>query len=471
MKLARILIIDDEIDICRMLSDLVKNRGHDVTCANTLKDGLKAAQSSPFDLAFLDVKMPDGSGLDILSKIRETPSNPEVIIMTGYGDPDGAELAIKNGAWDYVQKPTSTKEITLSLQKILQYRREIKDRKPPQVLDVEEIVGSGPLMKACLQRLAQAAKSDTTVLITGETGTGKELFARAIHRNSLRAAKSFVVVDCTTLTETLIESILFGHEKGAFTGAGKFYSGLIKQADGGTLFLDEVGELPPSLQKSFLRVLQERSFRPLGGSKEIQSDFRLVSATNRDLDAMTKAGHFRQDLMFRLKSFLIELPPLRKRRDDIKEIVIHYLRKFSDRNQSGVKGFSTEFLESLTRYEWPGNVRELVNTMERVFVSANNDQTLFPRHLPTHIRVKLARASVVNNSEETRTAKSDERSLFQLLSFRDFRRQSIAEMERKYLQDLISITSGSIEECCRISGLRRSRLYGLLKDHQISRRT
>ena len=471
MKIARILIIDDELDICRMLTALVKDLGHDAIFATTLKDGLKAAQSGPFDLVFLDVRMPDGSGLDILSEIRETPSNPEVIIMTGYGDPDGAELSIKNGAWDYIQKPTSPIKISLSLQKVLQYRKERADAKPPQVLDFGEIIGSSPPIKACLQRLAQAAESDTTVLITGETGTGKELFARAIHKNSPRAGKSFVVVDCTTLTETLIENILFGHEKGAFTGAGKYYSGLIKQADGGTLFLDEVGELSPSLQKSFLRVLQERSFRPLGGSKEIQSDFRLVSATNRDLDAMTKAGRFRDDLLFRLKSLLIELPPLRQRRDDIKEIVIHYLKRFSDRNQSGIKGFSTEFLESLTRYHWPGNVRELVNTLERVFVSANNDQTLFPRHLPTHIRVTLARASVVNMSEDKGTVKSDVITLSPLPSFRKFRRQSIAEMERQYLQDLISLSNGTIEECCRISGLRRSRLYGLLKDHQISRKT
>ncbi|MBU0767593.1 MAG: sigma-54 dependent transcriptional regulator [Proteobacteria bacterium] len=469
--MARILIIDDEIEICRMLTALVKDLGHDATCANTVKDGLKAAQASPFDLVFLDVMMPDGSGLDILPKIKETPSDPEVIIMTGYGNPDGAELAIKNGAWDYVQKPPSIKELTLSLQRALQYREEIKDTPSPKVLDIDEIVGRSPRMKTCLQRLAQAASSDTNALITGETGTGKELFARAIHKNSPRAAKSFVVVDCTTLTETLIESILFGHEKGAFTGAEKSYSGLIKQADGGTLFLDEVGELSPSLQKSFLRVLQERSFRPLGGSKVIQSDFRLVSATNRDLDAMTKAGRFRQDLMFRLKSLSIELPPLRKRHDDIREIVMHYLRKFSDRNQSGIKGFSTEFLESLTRYEWPGNVRELVNTMERVFVSANNDQTLFPRHLPTHIRIKLARASVVDMSQEKGTAKSDVNTLSPLPSFREFRQQSIVEMERQYLQDLISLANGTIEECCRISGLRRSRLYGLLKDHQISRNT
>jgi two-component system, NtrC family, response regulator len=469
MNIARILIIDDEIEICRMLTALVKNLGHDATCADTLQEGLKVAQSSPIDVTFLDVKMPDGSGLDILPKIRKTPSKPEVIIITGYGDPDGAELAIKNGAWDYVQKPTSIKRMTLPLLRALQYREEVKDTVPSQVIDIEEIVGRSPQMKTCLQRLAQAAGRDINVLISGETGTGKELFARAIHKNSSRAAKSFVVVDCTTLTDTLIENILFGHEKGAFTGARESYSGLIKQADGGTLFLDEVGELSPSLQKSFLRVLQERRFRPLGSSKEIESDFRLVSATNRDLDAMTKTGRFREDLLFRLKSLLIELPPLRKRREDIREIAMHYLRKFSDRHQSGIKGFSPEFLESLTSYEWPGNVRELINTMERVLVAANNDRTLFPRHLPTQIRVKLARASIIDMTGEEGKSYSDIDSLSPFPMFREFRRQSIAEMERRYLQDLLLISNGSIEECCRISGLGRSRLYGLMKDHRIKR--
>jgi two-component system, NtrC family, response regulator len=469
LETARILIIDDEIDICRMLSALVKDLGHDATCENSLKNGLKSAQSSPFDVAFLDVKMPDGNGLDILSKIKETPSNPEVIIMTGYGDPDGAELAIKNGAWDYVQKPASIDKMTLPLIRALQYREEIKDKTPTKILDIEEIVGRSAQMKTCLHRLAQAASSDINILITGETGTGKELFAREIHKNSSRAAKNFVVVDCTTLTDTLIENILFGHEKGAFTGALKSHSGLIKQADGGTLFLDEVGELSLPLQKSFLRVLQERRFRPLGGSKEIGSDFRLVAATNRDLDAMTTTGHFRKDLLFRLKSLLIELPPLRKRREDIREIVMYYLKKLSDRHQSGIKGFSPEFLESFTSYEWPGNIRELVNTMERVFVSAKNERILFPRHLPMHIRVDLARASIADITEDGRKPPGDINSLSQLPSLREYRRQSIAETERQYLQDLLSITNGSIEKCCRISGLGRSRLYGLMKDHRIKR--
>jgi two-component system, NtrC family, response regulator len=469
LETARILIIDDEIEICRVLSALVKDLGHVPTCENTLKNGLKSAQSSPFAVAFLDVKMPDGNGLDILSKIKETPSNPEVIIMTGYGDPDGAELAIKNGAWDYVQKPASINKMKLSLIRALQYREEIKDKTPAKILEIEEIIGRSPQMKTCLLRLAQAASSDINVLITGETGTGKELFAREIHKNSSRADKSFVVVDCTTLTDTLIENILFGHEKGAFTGALNSHPGLIKQADGGTLFLDEVGELSPFHQKSFLRVLQERSFRPLGGRKEVTSDFRLIAATNRDLDAMTKKGNFRKDLLYRLKFLTIKLPPLRKRRQDIGEIVMYYLKKLSDRHQSGIKGYAPEFLESFTSYEWPGNVRELVNTMERVFVSAKNERILFPRHLPTHIRVNLARASISDITEVKRKTPGDVNSLSQLPSLREYRRESIAEIERQYLIDLMSITNGSIEECCRISGLGRSRLYGLLKDYKIKR--
>jgi two-component system, NtrC family, response regulator len=470
LNFARILIIDDEVEICRMLSDLVKDLGHEAAYENTLKNGLKSAQSSPFDVAFLDVKMPDGNGLDIMSKIKETSSNPEVIIMTGYGDPDGAELAIKNGAWDYVQKPASIEKMALPLIRALQYREEIKNKTPTKIFDIEEIVGRSPQMVACLKRLAQAASSDINVLITGETGTGKELFAKAIHKNSSRSDKSFVVVDCTTLTDTLIENILFGHEKGAFTGAVKSHSGLIKQADGGTLFLDEVGELLPSLQKSFLRVIQERSFRPIGGNKEIGSNFRLVAATNRNLDAMTKTGHFRKDLLFRLKSLLIELPPLRKRREDIKEIVMYYLKKISDQHQSKIKGFSPEFLESFTSYEWPGNVRELVNTMERVFVSAKNERILFPRHLPMHIRVKLARASIANITDNNPGPKSNIKPLPQFPRLREFRRQSIAELEGQYLRDLLSMTNGSIEECCRISGLSRSRLYGLIKDRHIQRK-
>jgi two-component system NtrC family response regulator len=467
--MANILIIDDDNGVCSMLGSVVKELGHDATYASTLKKGMDAVSTKPFDVVFLDVNMPDGSGLKLLPKIREIPSSPEVIIITAYGDPDGAEIAIKNGAWDYIQKPSSIKKMTLPLIRALQYRKEKRSEKLPVLLKRDEILGSSPQIKACLHLLAQAACSEANILITGDTGTGKELFAQAIHKNSLRADKNFVVVDCAALPNTLVESMLFGHEKGAFTGAERSYKGLIKQADGGTLFLDEVGELPRSLQKAFLRVLQERRFRPVGGSAEIESDFRLVAATNQNLDSMAQTGRFRKDLLFRLKSLTITLPLLKHRHNDIKEIAMHHLRKLSERYRSGTKGFAPEFIEALDIYDWPGNVRELLNAMERAFVSAGNDPTLVCRHLPTSIRVKLARASITQPSALKGEKKGRIDKIDSLTSLREFRHQAFKELEKQYLQDLILLTNGDVQECCRISDLSRSRLYRLLKDHNMSR--
>lgn len=264
--MGNVLVIDDDKNVCTAISNAVERMGHKTVHALTLKEGLEKACSDSFDVVFLDVQMPDGNGLDILPPIRGTPSSPEVIIITGFADPDGAELAIKNGAWDYIEKPCSVQEMTLPFIRALEYREEKKAAKVPVALKREGIVGSSPKLGACLDLLPQMSNSVANVLITGETGTGKELFARAIHENSPRAGKNFVVVDCAALPDTLVESVLFGHQKGAFTGADKAQDGLVKQADRGTLFLDEVGELPLSIQKSFLRVLQERRFRPVGGA-------------------------------------------------------------------------------------------------------------------------------------------------------------------------------------------------------------
>lgn len=467
--MAHVLIIDDDEMLCDMLSTMVKQMGHDVTCALTLQDGLEEVSSGDFDVVFLDVRMPDGNGLNILPRIRETSSSPEVIIITGYGDPDGAELAIKNGAWDYIEKPSSIKAMTLPLVRALQYREEKKARKPPVALNREGIVGNSPQMRACIDLVAQAANSDANVLIIGETGTGKELFAWAIHNNSPRADGNFVVVDCAALPETLVESVLFGHERGAFTGADRAQDGLIKQADGGTLFLDEVGELPLSIQSAFLRVLQERRFRPIGGRQEIASDFRLVAATNRDLDKMVQDGQFRKELLFRLRSFTIELPPLREHPEDIKELALYYTAKICERYGTETKGFSPEFFEALDAYDWPGNVRELVNTVERAIASARHDPILFPKHLPTHIRINVARASVskeVSSEVNQRESAGPSRILPNL---RDFRDTIISEAEQQYLRDLMSLAGGKIREACKISGLSRPRLYALLKKYRISR--
>ena len=310
--MAKILIIDDDQMICKSLSRIFQDMGHEVLYALTLKQGVKEAKLGDFDIVFLDVKLPDGNGLKHLPVIREVPSLPEIIIITGHANPDSAELAIRNHAWDYIRKPASIDVVTLVLTRALQYREEKKAGKSAVTLKSikrEGIIGSSPGIINCLDLVARAAGSNANILISGETGTGKELFARAVHANSFRAEENFVAVDCTSLPKTLIENLLFGHAKGAFTGADKKEDGLVKHADGGTLFLDEIGELPLTTQKTFLRVLQERQFRPLGNTREIKSDFRLVSASNRNLGEMAKLGKFRKDLLYRLRSITIHLPP------------------------------------------------------------------------------------------------------------------------------------------------------------------
>jgi len=392
--MANVLIIDDDRGMCFTLSAIVRQQGHDVTCAYTLEDGLKEAASIDYDLVLLDVQLPDGNGLHVLPQIQAMPSQPEIIIITGQGDPDGAELAIKNGAWDYIEKPASIKEMTLPLIRALQYRDKKQAVKTVKALKRDEIVGSSPQMNACFDLVAQAASTDTNVMIMGETGTGKELFARAVHNNSSRVNGNFIVVDCAALPETLLESTLFGHEKGAFTGAERSRGGLIRQADGSTLFLDEIGEMSMYIQKTFLRVLQERSFRPLGSKHEIKVDFRLVAATNRDLDSMVKSKQFRKDLFYRLKSFTIELPRLKDHKEDIKELTLYYIAKICNNYDIEIKGVSPEFIETLDAYSWPGNVRELVNSLERSISAAKYEHVLFPRHLPDRIRIDIAQASL-----------------------------------------------------------------------------
>jgi two-component system NtrC family response regulator len=467
--MAKVLIIDDDEIMSAMLTEMVSRMGHDASKALTLKEGLSKTSEDEFDVVFLDIRLPDGSGLDMLPLIRNAPSRPEVIIITGFGDPDGAELAMRNEVWDYLQKPSSVKEMTLTLTRAIQYREEKKSVKPPVALKREGIIGSSSQMEAVMNLLAQASGNEANVLITGATGTGKELFAWAIHNNSRRAGKNFVVVDCTALPETLVESILFGHEKGAFTSADKMREGLVRQANGGTLFLDEVGELPPAIQKAFLRVLQDHSFRPIGGKDIAESDFRLIAATNRDLGQMAREGAFREDLLFRIRTFIIDLPPLKNRPSDIEELTKYYIARFCTRYGIAQKGFSPEFLEALKSYEWPGNVRELINTLERALSTSFHEPTLFPKHLPTDLRVQLAKGSIGKECSARPGKAGDRRPVLSLPNMKDFRDTAISEAEQRYLTELKAITGGNIGEACRISGLSRPRLYALLKKYRLTK--
>lgn len=466
--MAKILIIDDEAAVCKLLSRPIQAEGHGVALAHSLKQGLEKAAAESFDVIFLDVHLPDGNGLDALPSFRQCPASPDVIIITGAGDPDGAELAIRSGAWTYLQKPLLMSDMLLQLNRVLQYRREKEQRSGPMILRREGIIGTSPALEACLAQVALVAGSDMNVLITGETGTGKELFARAIHSNSFRADKNFVAVDCASLPASLTNSMLFGHKKGSFTGAQSDRVGLIQEADGGTLFLDEVGDLSTDHQKEFLRVLQENRFRPIGSNREVKSDFRLVAATNRDLHQMVAAGKFRKDLFFRIQTFNLHLPPLKARPQDIKDIARNRINTLCEQQGMETKGFSADFFEALIAYDWPGNVRELLHTMESVFTMARLDPTLFAHHLPTHLRVGFARRSVHPNTDGPK----DDPPNFHEKSFptlQDVRDSAMAAAEKTYLQDLMNQTRGDIKDAMRISGLSQSRLYSLLKKHRIPR--
>jgi two-component system NtrC family response regulator len=274
-------------------------------------------------------------------------------------------------------------------------------------------------------------------------------------------------VDCTALPDTLVESILFGHEKGTFTGADKARDGLIKQAHGGTLFLDEVGELPLPLQKSFLRVLQEHRFRPLGSAGEVISDFRLISATNRNLAEMAEKGLFREDLLFRTRTLTIDLPPLRGRQEDIRELLIHYTTRICEQHGINIKGFSPDFLDALLAYDWPGNVRELISALEKAIAEASQEPTLFPKHLPVNIRISLKKAEI-NRSGNTPDMR-DPIPGRALPTLKQFREDALSEIERQYLENLMAVTGRNMKEACRISGLSRPRLYALLKRFSLTR--
>ncbi len=455
--MANILIIDDDELICDLLSQLTLRQGHEPAHALTLKDGLDRAKTGSFDIILLDICLPDGSGLDSLKTLKEMPSAPEVIIITGEGDPDGAEVAINTGAWDYLEKPFSNKKMELILFRTLKYRDEKAKRQSSSLMRQLGIIGSSSRLRESFDQLRTAASSDINVLLAGETGTGKELFAHAVHSMGKRSDKPFVVVDCAALPDSLVDSTLFGHIKGAFTGADRSKDGLVKLADGGILFMDEVGELPLALQKKFLRVLQERRFLPVGGHKEVESNFRLLSATNRNLWDMVEKRQFRQDLLYRLQSFIIQLPPLRERESDLKELAEYYLKRASRKYDIGPKAFSPDFLDRLTKYDWPGNVRELFYSLESAILSSGEESTLYGFHLPTPIRAKIARASISKKPKPETVPKG-------LPRLKEFR----AAMEKQYLADLMVLTGNNIKKACEASGISQSRYYGLLKKYNLS---
>ena len=483
--MAKVLVIDDSEAICEAFSELVRNIGHEAACEYTYASGLEQAVAGDFDVIFLDVHLPDGNGLDILPHLKALAVPPEVIIMTGLGDPDGAELTIKNGAWDYLQKPLSPKKILLPLKRVLKYRDNLRELTVPLPMKRCGIVGDGPAIRATLDRMAVAARGSATVLFNGETGSGKELFARALHENSPRAGRSLVVVDCAAIPANLMESTLFGHVRGAYTGAEGARPGLIREANGGTLFLDELGELPLELQKKFLRVLQEKRCRPVGAQHEVTSDFRLVAATNRNLEEMVARGEFREDLLYRLCSVTIRLPPLRERMEDLDDLVRVLAEGIYDKNNIESKTYAPDFMEALRSYDWPGNVRELSNTLESAILGAYFEPELFAKHLPERMRICMLRQNLADASDavclssETRAhlpahgiRAGVEAWLWERkdgLGYKTFREDILGIVDEVYFSRLMDEAGWNIHRACEISGLGKSRIYAQLKKYDIDK--
>lgn len=477
----QILIIDDDIEACETIESLVFRLGHGCDMAHTIAQGREYLARNSYDVAFLDVGLPDGSGLDLLPEVVNIDHAPEVIILTGKGDADGAELAIKGGVWDYLLKPSSVREITLTLDRALKYRAEKEAKSTGEDLHHSAVIGKSQGIQASLRLTNKAARSDTNVLITGETGTGKELFARTIHENSKRAMQKFVVVDCASLPISLVESTLFGHVKGAFTGAQKDAMGLVKAADGGTLFLDEIGEMPLSLQKMFLRVLQEHRFRPVGGTHEDKSNFRLIAATNRDLEVMVDEGRFRSDLLFRIKTMQIRLPALRQRLEDIKPLLEARMEYLCDQYGLDPKSLGEDFVATLSSYSWPGNVRELFNILERAMVDAGDETRLFSVHLSRELRIQVAKSQIEKmtgreilagdeNAPITDGVRKIGQKIFEdifdseLPHLKEFK----ATVEKIYLSELIRQCKGEVSDILHKSGLSRSHFYALLKKYGLN---
>ncbi|NPA48584.1 MAG: sigma-54-dependent Fis family transcriptional regulator [Thermodesulfobacteria bacterium] len=380
MKKARILLVEDDEAQAKILANYLEHKGFEVDSTFGAKEALQKIEKESFDLILLDWRLPDEDGLTLLPKIKEKSPFTQVIMLTAFATVERAVEAIKKGAYHYLTKPVNLEELLLVIEKALKesrlerevelLRARLEELSPPET---PEIIAQSSYMKEILHLAAKVAKTDATVLILGESGTGKEILANLIYQLSPRKDKPFLKVNCAAIPEGLLESELFGYEKGAFTGADKAKPGLFELAHQGTLFLDEIGDLPLPLQAKLLRVLQDGTIRRVGGLKEMQIDVRIIAATNKDLEEMVKEGSFREDLFWRLNVFTLRIPPLRERKEDILPLAEAFLKKFAQKHGKEIRGFSREALEALFSYHFPGNVRELENIIERAVILAENE--------------------------------------------------------------------------------------------------
>ena len=447
---AQILVVDDEERMRNLLKKVLAKQGFSVETSSNGIDALDKVERNPFDVIIADIRMPEMNGMDLLKAVRETRPDIYVIIMTAFGSIDSAVEAMKKGAYHYITKPFKMSEISITLKKALEekrlreevasLRRELRGK-----YRFDNLIGKSKPMQDIFDLIRRISNSKSTVLIYGKSGTGKELVAKAVHYNSPRKDKTFVTVNCGAIPETLLESELFGHVKGSFTGAIATRKGLFEEANGGTILLDEIGTISPAMQVKLLRVLQEREIRRVGGTENIKVDIRLIAISNINLEEAVKKGEYREDLYYRLNVITINLPDLKDRQDDISLLANHFLKKYSQGSGNEVKSISKEAMNILLNYDWPGNVRELENAIERA-VALGTHEEILPEDLSANIRNSKKMMGINGILPEDVT---------------------IRELEKNYITKILKKTKGHKINTARILGIDRRTLYRKLKKYNL----
>jgi two-component system response regulator HydG len=448
----KILVVDDESSHRQMIKAVLSAEGYEIREAADGNQALKAVEEKFHDLILMDIRMPGPSGIESLQKIKDISPGIPIIIMTAYASVNTAIDALKSGAYDYLTKPLDIEELKILVAKALRFQKleqeniylkeQLNDR-----FDFSKIIGRSPAMKQLFETLALVAPSEATVLIVGESGTGKELIANAIHQNSARSQRPFIKVNCAALPETLLESELFGHEKGAFTGAAARRQGRFQLAHNSSILLDEIGEMSPTTQAKILRVLQEREFEPIGSTQTIKVDTRVIAATNKNLEEEIKQGRFREDLFYRINVVTIKVPPLRERHDDIPLLADFFLKRFAEKNRRVIKGFTPRAMDLLMRYDWAGNARELENIVERAVIMARGDM-ITPMEFPENLK---------ELDQELKEARIDIAA-----------GRSLKEIEKEMILRTLEETEGNRTHAANILGISRRTLQLKLKEYGIN---
>jgi two-component system response regulator GlrR len=461
MSSGKILVVDDDRNSIELIRLKLKSADYEVSAATKKDEAIEACKNGIFDVCILDLRLADTNGISVMTELHSINPELPVLIITGYASVDTAVKAMKEGAFTYITKPFDTAELLLQIQRALETRRlnsEIERLKEllDEKYDFNNIVAKSEKMKRVLDVVSRIAKTESTVYLHGESGTGKEIIAKAIHMASDRRDKAFVAINCAALPEPLLESELFGHEKGAFTGADRSTRGLFMQAHEGTILLDEVGDMPLSIQAKLLRALQERQFYPVGSEKPVAVDVRIIVATNKELREEVDKGRFREDLFYRLCVIPIHIPPLRERKDDIYPLANYFLNKFARQMKKDVKGFTAEALQKLMLYDWPGNIRELENTIECGVAMT---------------RQNMLTAEVVLHSKH---AGPDGNGMEAYTRFGEFHQGGVKSykearyyFERSYLIHLLELSGGKASQAARLAEKSRTDFYELLRKHQI----